>query len=133
MSLQFNKATTEDEIDAILDKPSCMMILNHSSWSILEAITKANKDVMLQQLILEEVIIRREANLKAFRRGMRVLEITDKLQEYSHLLRPLFVAEEHAITASQFKGWIESERPSDPEQGHAYDMFMEFVAHIEGR
>ena len=107
MSLQFNKATTEDEIDAILDKPPCMMILNHSSWSILEAITKANKDVMLQQLILEEVIIRREAYLKAFRRGMSVLEITDKLQEYSHLLRPL--------------------------QGHAYDMFMEFVARIEGR
>ena len=66
---------------------------------------------MLQQLILEEVIIRREANLKAFHRWMRVLEISDRLQEYSHLLRPLFVAEEHAITASQCKGLIKSERP----------------------
>ena len=117
----------------MLDKPSCMMILNQSRWSIIHAVTKSNKDALLQQLIIEEVIIRQEANLKAFRCGLGVLGMTSMLEEYPHLLRPLFVEEEHPLTASQFKNLIESERPSDPVQSRAYDMFMEFVTHIEGK
>ena len=61
-----------------------------------------------------------------------MLEITRILDEYPHLLRPLFVAEEQPLTASKFKVLIESKRPSDPEQGNAYDMFIEFITHIEG-
>ena len=110
-----------------------MMILNNSRWSIIEAIDKTNKDAFLQQLIMEEVVIRREANLKAFRRGMNMLGITSIIEKYPHLVRPLMIAEEHSITAAQFKCLIESERPSDSDQGQAYDMFMEFITHIEGK
>ena len=70
-----------------------MMILNQSRWSVIQAITKSKKGALLQQLIMEEVIIRQEANLKAFRRGLGVLEITRILEEYPKLLRPLFIAE----------------------------------------
>ena len=109
------------------------MILNQSRWSIVHAVTKSNKDALLQQLIMEEVIIRREANLKAFRRGLSVLGMTSMLEEYPHLLRPLSVEEEHPpLTVSHFKSLIDSEWPSDPVQSRAYDMFMEFVTHIEG-
>ena len=76
-----------------------MMILNQSRWSIIHAVTKSNKDALLQQLILEEVIIRQEANLKAFRRGLDVLGITALLEEYPHLLKPLFI-KEYPLTAS---------------------------------
>ena len=81
---------------------------------------------------MEEVIIRREANLKAFRRGLSVLGITSIVEEYPDLLRPLFIEEEHPLTASQFKSLIDSEQPSDPLQSRAYEMFMDFVTHIEG-
>ena len=77
----------------------------------------------LQQLILEEVIIRREANLKAFRHGLDVLEITTLLEEYPHLLKPLFI-EKHPLAASQFKSLIDSEQRSDPVQGRAYDLLI---------
>ena len=109
-----------------------MMILNQSRWSIIEAITKSNKDALLQQLILEEVIIRREANLKAFRRGLGVMGISSLLCGYANLLRPLFVEERRLLTANEFKSLIDCRRPSNSEQSRAYDFFMEFIAHIEG-
>ena len=109
-----------------------MMILNQSRWSIIEAITKSNKDALLQQLILEKVIIRREANLKAFRRGLGVMGISSLLCGYANLLRPLFVEERRLLTANEFKSFIDCRRPSNSEQSRAYDFFMEFIAHIEG-
>ena len=109
-----------------------MMILNQSRWSIIHAVTRSNKDALLQQLIMEEVIIRREANLKAFRRGLSVLGISSMMEEHPDLVRPLFIEEEHPLTANQFKSLIDCEQPSDPLQGRAYEMFMDFVAHIEG-
>ena len=110
------------------------MILNQSRWSIVEPITKSSKDALLQELVLEEVIIRRETNLKAFRRGLSVLKITDLLDEYPDLMRVLFVAgDSRSITSHQFVSLIGCKRPENPQQGYSYDIFMEFVAHIEGK
>ena len=53
-------------IDTVVDKPSTMMIINGSRWSSIEPITKSNKGALLQQLLLEEVVIRRQANMQAF-------------------------------------------------------------------
>ena len=60
-----------------------------------------------------------------------MLGLTTVLEEYPHLLRPLFV-KEHSLMASQFKSLIDSKRPTDPLQGNAYNIFMDFVTHIEG-
>ena len=85
-----------------------MMILNQSRWSSIEVITKSNKDALLQQLIImEEVIIRREANLKSFRHGLEVMVIPSLLRGYAHLLRPLFVKEQHLLTANEFRSSID--------------------------
>ena len=64
--------------------------------------------------------------------GLSVLGITSMVEEYPNLLRPLFIEEEHPLTASQFKSLIDSKQPSDPLQSRAYEMFMDFVTHIEG-
>ena len=53
----------------MLDVPGNLSILNNSKWGHTQAITVENKAALLQHLILEEVIVRREDNLQAFRIG----------------------------------------------------------------
>ena len=132
--MQFDKAKTDDEIDALLDRPSSMSIWSNSRWSILATINKLNKDAFLQQLIIEEVIIRREANLQAFHHGMSVLGITGLIEDHPHLMKPLFVAQTTTLTASIFCSLFSSTRLgiSDQAEMQAYDMFMEFIVHTEG-
>ena len=55
---------------------------------MLDGINKSNKDMFLQQLILEEVIVRREANIRAFSRGLKVQDMLSMITGYPHLIRP---------------------------------------------
>lgn len=119
-------------MDELLDKPSSIMILNNSRWSVVDAIDKTNKDALLQQLILEEVIVRREANIRAFKRGMTVLNVSSLLEQYPVLMRPLLVDEGMEMTSQFFKSLIKSKRPDQPHQALSYDMFLEFVEFIGG-
>ena len=129
--LQLDNATTEEEIDTLFDKPSYQMILNSSRWSIIEAVDNSNKCLVQQQLILEEVLIRREANLQAFSRGLDVLGVAKMIQNYPDLLRLLFVAHNCTITSAKFKDLVQSS-PIDSEEERAYQLFIEFIDHIEG-
>ena len=129
---QLDKADTEDSIYAAVDKPSTMMIINSSRWSVIESITKNNKDALLQQLILEEVVIRREANILAFQRGMHMLGVSELIQCYPTLMRPLLVAEEKVLTSEQFMSFIGSLKPSEPAELLAYNRFVELITYIGG-
>lgn len=120
-------------MDELLDKPSSIMILNNSRWSVVEAIDKSNKDALLQQLIFEEVIVRREANIRAFKHGMSLLNVSSLLEDYPTLMRPLLVAEGPGITSQIFKSLIKSRRPDRLNQAAAYDMFLDFVEFIGGK
>ena len=115
------------------DKPSLVMILNNSRWSAVQAIDKTNKDAFLQQLILEEVIVRCEANLKAFLCGMRVLGVASLVMDYPFLIKPLMVAGEFTFTSPLFLSLIKGHRPLEPEHSQTYDIFFEFVKIIGGR
>ena len=53
---------------------------------MLDGINKSNKDMFLQQLILEEVIVRSEANIRAFSRGLKVLDMLSMITGYPHLI-----------------------------------------------
>lgn len=129
---QLDKADTEDSIDATVDKPSMMMIINSSRWSVIETITKNNKDALLQQLTLKEVVIRREASILAFQRGMHVLGVSQLIRCYPTLMRPLLVAEEKMLTSEQFMSFIGSLKPSQPAELLAYNRFVELITYIGG-
>ncbi len=117
---QLDKANTDDEIDTIVDKPSTMMIINRSRWRAIEPINKSNKGALLQQLILEEVFIRREAYILAFKRGMAV---SDLIRDYPALMRPLLVAEDSVFTSDDFMSLIGSLKPSEPIQLLSFERF----------
>ena len=132
--MQLDEANTNEEIDAVLENSSVMAIINRSRWSITEAITKSNKSALLQQLIWEEVVLRREENLRAFRRGMSALGIVDLLQCHPVLTRPLLVFEEDVvITLQYFVSLISSLKPVQQEECSAYERFMDFLSYIESR
>ena len=110
-----------------------MAILNNSRWSILGEINKSNKGALLQQLILEEVITRREENLKAFQRGLKVLGFADPIRNWPELTRPLLVNDtERKITAEVFKKLIKAQ-PKDQRESEAYEIFLKFIAFIDGK
>ena len=76
-------------------------------------------------------MIRREANLQAFSRGLDVLGVAKMIQDYPDLMRLRFVAQNCTLTSTEFKGLVQSS-PIDSEEERAYQMFIEFIDHIEG-
>jgi hypothetical protein len=64
--MQLDSATSPDEIDEIIDLPGSASILNCSGWSIIEPVNLGNRYRLIGCLIREEVISKRETNLKAF-------------------------------------------------------------------
>lgn len=108
---QIDSAPRDIELDALLDKPTSGSIINSSSWSVVEAVTMRNRSLLLQQLMHEEVIVRREGNLQAFQRGLDSLQLSDLLVAHPQLMRPLFVAEDGKhLTATEFISLIVTPR-----------------------
>ena len=114
---------------------SCIStLLNRSSWRLIEHVNMGNKHALLQQLILEEVIICREVNLKAFCGGLQVWGLCDLLGCSAQLLQHLFVAGVSAsITALQIRDAISSPCPThNQEKPAAYIHFMTVLTLLEG-
>ena len=63
-------ANTEADIDEVLDNPSSMSIINSSGWDITVPINIQTKDRLIQGLIYEEVIGKRERQITALRKGL---------------------------------------------------------------
>lgn len=117
-----------------MDAPASLSILNRSAWSVVEPVTTVNKSSLLQHLILEEVIIRREENLRAFVRGLDYLGLANLLQAYPHLLKPVFTAQLNTptLTPESFWSLVESLRPCEIPKQRAYDYFRSFVTYLGG-
>ena len=91
-----------DDIDSILDSPDNIAILNGSSWNVVQQVTLENKSELVQRLIDEEVIIRRERNVKAPRKGLETLGLQKLLIRYTSLMKPYFVQDYSPITPDEF-------------------------------
>ena len=70
-----------------------LFLLNQSSWSVTEEVTMTNKSYLLQKLVFEEVITRREGSLKAFRHRLNHLGLVPLLQSFPDMMKPLFVVQ----------------------------------------
>lgn len=130
--MQLDDAKTSAEVDSVLDEPASMFIINQSSWSIVEPVTVANRAALLQHLMWEEVILRRESNIKAFMQGLSCLNLLELMQKHPELLKPLFVVEpdESELSVDAFLRLIGSLRPQEEAQQRAYDYFMELIIHL---
>ena len=129
---QIDKASTEDDLDSVIDEPNSMSIINNSAWGITEPVTVLNKTRLLQQLILEEVIIKREHNMRAFLKGLVYLGVNELLTKHPELMRDFFCDNNQELSAEKFFQLIKDPILNDDRAKVAYDFFKEFVIHLEG-
>ena len=73
ISLQIDAANNDTELGEILDDSTNMAIINSSSWPVTKSIDCKTKFQLGQTLLIEEVLHKCEANIRALRRGMDVL------------------------------------------------------------
>jgi len=107
--------------------------LNNSGWPITNIITPANKLQFLQHLIHDEVMVKRERNLKAICRGLEYVNVGKLIKMHPDVTRSLFVAANSNITAKAFLSLTSIDEPKNEDHGRALDYFKEFIAQIESK
>ena len=114
-------------MDEVIDQPTNLSIINSSGWSPIEPVTHANRYRLIQCLITEEVIMKREKNMNAFFKGLNSLKVGDLLVENPEYL---FVFKEHVLTADTFLNLIESLKPPlQKEASFSRSMFVTLKVH----
>ena len=131
-SMQLDNATSMDEIDQIIDLPESAAILNCSGWSIVEPVTMGNRYRLIECLIKEEVISKRETNLKAFFRGLNLLNVGDLIVAHPKIMEPVFVFKHDKLTADSFMALVGSVKPPSPTHSRAFGFFRDYVCYLEG-
>ena len=125
-------ASSEDEIDQLIDQPANCYILNACGWSLTEPIVPSNKLQFLQQLMVDEVLNKRERNLKAFMCGLQVLGIIELVKAHPDLTRQLFVSEKKTMTPECFMKLVVSVCPAKPDERRAFGFFEKYVSTLNG-
>jgi hypothetical protein len=95
----------------------------------------STKMELTQTLIIEEVIIKRDVNIRAFRKGLFVLGFLNLCRDYADLTKPLFVHCEEDFTSETFMGLMAAVPPPDPavtpDTAKALDFFEKYVKERE--
>ena len=74
-------ATTEEDLDIILNKPENMEKINNTQWDIEEAISIKSKDKLVQEVIYDDLVRKRTKQLHAIREGLAYIGLLPWLQE----------------------------------------------------
>uniref|UniRef100_A0A7M5XI47 HECT domain-containing protein n=1 Tax=Clytia hemisphaerica TaxID=252671 RepID=A0A7M5XI47_9CNID len=111
---------SNDEIQAILDSaegPAFEQIINSSQWDINVEVNINNIETLKSIILWEELVTKREKQIKAMREGMEILGFLPFLQNYEYLLREFFVGNTKELTPevlSQIILWDDAENPDHP-------------------
>ena len=74
-------ATTEEDLNIILNKPENMEKINNTQWDIEEAISIKSKDKLVQEVIYDDLVRKRTKQLHAIREGLAYIGLLPWLQE----------------------------------------------------
>ena len=99
-----DEANTPDDLDAILDTAKNMALINSSGWSPIQVITVNNKTSLLQGLIYEEIVRKRQNQIISLCRG---LEKLDLCRSHPELMRDVFVYSHTDMSATRLLGMID--------------------------
>ena len=115
---------TNDEINQLLDQEVSMVLVNSSGWSPMKVVNKTTKNELVQGLLFNEVIYKREKQLQAFRKGLDRLGFL-QLLKMNPVLRYLLVHEETPMTSSMFLSLIAKDETV--QASLAYNLFVNYV------
>ena len=105
--MQMSKAETEADIEAVLDKPDNMAIVNCSKWSPTQPITPVTKTSLLQELIYDEVVDKRRKQIAGLRKGLQQFDMISLLKCYPTKLGRAFVYHGSLLDASKLLSLID--------------------------
>ena len=100
-----------------------MSLVNASGWPTTCIIDMKSKAALLQGLVYEEVIHKREAQQQSFRQGLDILGLLQLLQMYPDKLRPVLLPEQGPLTGAKYLALITTPHPS----GETFDWFQEYI------
>ena len=111
-----------------------MAIVNSSGWPTTKSITTVSKSEFLQQLILNEVILKRQHAIKALCRGLDHLNTTNLLQENSDLMKPVFLYDANRpLTPEILVRIVSTPKPVDERLRKVYDWFFQCLTDSNSR
>ena len=124
--MQMDEASTEDEVEKLLDDES-MARINASGWSTTRPISLQSKSVLVQDLLVDEVIGKRERQIRALRKGLDYFGVLKLILKYPVKMKPLFVFDGNQLTVESIDSLIISSQPTEPRNAQAYDYFMAYL------
>lgn len=70
-----DEASTQEDIDAILDVPEYLEVINGSGWPCTQIVAISNINEIVQGLIAEDVIRKRMKSMDDLRKGLSIVGI----------------------------------------------------------
>ena len=100
---KIDAAETENEIIEIFNSeegPAYEQIVNSSQWDITVSVSTKNRNQLLQMLIYDEVVVKREKQIKAIREGLNIGKLFAFVKSNSDEFFNAFVSTETSVTSA---------------------------------
>ena len=125
--VKLDVSDTQEEVDAVIDKH--LQILNCSRWDPSTSVTLKNKNLLVSELVLDEVVRKRMNQVKSIREGLQMSGFLHYMETFSDICREIFVFGSNAatVTADIFMQLIKSTTESDFEKIQSRKFFDTFV------
>lgn len=128
--LQIDAASNDTELGEILDNSTNMAIINSLSWPVTKSINCKSKFQLGQTLLVEEILHKREGNIRAMRRGMDALGFFKLCSEHPETTKKLFLHTPIKLNSSQLFSLMHEKtaKPVDhPKHAVAFTYFMKYI------
>ena len=105
-----------------------MAIVNSTGWPTTKCITTSSKSEFLQQLILNEVILKRQQAINALCRGLDRLNFVKLLRDNCDLMKSIFIYDvQQPLTAAKLIQVISTPKPDDAHLKQVYEWFIQYL------
>ena len=125
--MQLNKSSSQDEIKNLLDQDKYLAVVNSCGWPPEKFITLANRIELINGLIEQELVHKRERVIAAFGRGLEALGMLALIREHPCEFKQAFVFQKQPLTAKMFTGLVISKPPLGKRKLRLYQWFMQYI------
>lgn len=127
LHLQLDAASSNEDIDSLLNDQEYMTLVNTSRWSITDSINIQSKNILIQGLIIDEVLGKRSCQIESLRKGLGTLGVLSLCQRYPQQSQCLFVYSETKVQFSTFEKLIVAPVDQDERKAEVFEWFLMYL------
>ena len=124
-----DKCTDNASINAILDTPLYLQIINSSQWDPTEVINMESKDRVITEIIYDELVLKRKDQISAIREGLAHVGFLKHIEEFPELCRPVFTGGTTPVSCAGFLALLDPVKTEDRIQEQVKSWFFDYVEH----